>query len=68
MSDPGEEYETEFGEFAEFDTEIETETKDNSEEFVEWTSLSDVDPTSSPIMERIRQSVVESRELAAIKR
>jgi hypothetical protein len=67
MSALGEGYVTEFGEFLEFDTE----TKDNSEfheDFVEWISLSDVDPTRSPAFERIRQSVAQSRELAATKR
>jgi hypothetical protein len=67
MSSLGDEYVTEFGEFLEFDTD----TKDSSEfheDFVEWISLSDVDPTSSPAFERIRQAVAQSRELSVTKR
>jgi hypothetical protein len=62
MSNLGEEYRTEFGEFLDFETDARDHTEPH-EPFQEWVPLSDVDLTRSPIFQAVADAVAAARTL-----
>jgi hypothetical protein len=61
MSNLGEEYRTEFGEFLDFETDTRDDTQFH-EPFPEWIPLSDLDVTQSPLFSAVASSVAHSKE------
>jgi hypothetical protein len=60
MSNLGEEYRTEFGEFLDFETDARDDTEFR-EPFQEWIPLSDIDLKRSPAFQAIADAVAEAK-------
>ena len=61
MSNHGEEYKTEFGEFLDFSTDMKSD-QEFHEQFQEWIPITDIDLTKSPLYPVIAEVVTRAKE------